>query len=97
MQGKDLAPVFDNPSHSVRDAAFSVNGKGFLLREDRWAYIEYGKNGSKGTALFDMEKDPSQFTNLAERPAHRKTAARLKAKLKEKLATVRENDLGHKD
>ena len=96
LQGKDLAPVFDDPSHSVRDAAFSVNGKGFLLREDRWAYIEYGKNGSKGAELFDMEKDPAQFTNLAKRPAHRKTVARLKAKLKEKLRAVRDNDLGLK-
>ena len=96
LQGKDLAPVFDDPSHTVRDAAFSVNGKGFLLREDRWAYIEYGKNGSKGAELFDMEKDPAQFTNLAKRPAHRKTAARLKARLKAKLAAVRDNDLGLK-
>ena len=96
LQGKDLAPVFDDPSHTVRDAAFSVNGKGFLLREDRWAYIEYGKGGSKGAELFDMEKDPAQFTNLAKRPAHRKTVARLKAKLKEKLRAVRDNDLGLK-
>ena len=96
LQGKDLAPVFDDPSHSVRDAAFSVNGKGFLLREDRWAYIEYGKGGSKGAELFDMEKDPAQFTNLAKRPAHRKTVARLKAKLKAKLEAVRDNDLGLK-
>ena len=96
LQGKDLAPVFDDPSHSVRDAAFSVNGKGFLLREDRWAYIEYGKGGSKGAELFDMEKDPAQFTNLAKRPAHRKTVTRLKAKLKAKLEAVRDNDLGLK-
>ena len=96
LQGKDLAPVFDDPSHTVRDAAFSVNGKGYLLREERWAYIEYGKNGAKGAELFDMEKDPGQYTNLVDKLAHRKTAARLKAKLKAKLAAVRDNDLGLK-
>ena len=96
LQGKDLAPVFDDPSHTVRDAAFSVNGKGYLLREDRWAYIEYGKNGAKGAELFDMEKDPGQYTNLVDKPAHRKTATRLKTKLKAKLAAVRDNDLGLK-
>lgn len=36
LQGKDISPVFDNPKHEVRDAAFSVNEKGFLLREHDW-------------------------------------------------------------
>ena len=65
LQGKDISPVFDNPKHEVRDAAFSVNGKGFLLREHDWAYIQYGEDGNKGIELFDMNKDPKQYTNLA--------------------------------
>ena len=96
LQGKNLAPVFDDPSHTVRDAAFSANGKGFLLREERWAYLQYGEKGAKGAQLFDMEKDPGQYTNLAGKPAHKKTVARLKAKLKAKLEAVRANDLGLK-
>ena len=43
-----------------------------------------------------MEKDPGQYTNLAGKPAHKKTVARLKAKLKAKLEAVRANDLGLK-
>lgn len=55
LQGKDISPVFDNPKHEVRDAAFSVNGKGFLLREHDWAYIQYGEDGNNGIELFDTK------------------------------------------
>lgn len=34
----------------------------YALRTDRWAYMRY-KGGEE--ELYDMEKDPSQFTNLA--------------------------------
>lgn len=91
IQGKDLSPIFENPAHEVRDAAFSVNGKGYLLREDRWAYIGYDRGGEE---LFDMKKDPQQYTNLASDPEHAATRDRLRAKLKAKLTEVRTNDLG---
>ena len=70
LQGKDLSPMLDNPTHSVRDAAFCVNGKGFLIREDKWAFIQYGENGAKGIELFDMVKDPKQYTNLFKNPEY---------------------------
>jgi iduronate 2-sulfatase len=91
IQGKDLSPVFENPAHEVRDAAFSVNGKGYLLREDRWAYLGYDQGGEE---LFDMAEDPHQYTNLASDPNHTATRDRLRAKLKAKLTEVRTNDLG---
>ena len=37
LQGKDISGMLDDPSVEVRDAAFSVNGRGFLLRSHRWA------------------------------------------------------------
>ena len=43
--------------------------------------------------LFDMEKDPEQYTNLAEVPEHAPIVARFKAKLTDKLREVRDNDL----
>ena len=57
--------MLKNPEHEVREAAFCVNGRGFLLREKNWAYIQYAENASKGIELFDMQKDPKQYTNLA--------------------------------
>ena len=68
------------PNHEVRDAAFSVNGRGFLLREDKWAYIQYAENAAKGIELFDMETDPQQYTNLANSPEHQASGRTLQAK-----------------
>lgn len=95
LQGKDLTPIFDNPKHSVRDAAFSVSGSsgGFLLREDKWAYIQYGEDASKGIELFDMHADPHQFVNLAIREDHRSIVDQFKTKMAERLKRVRTNDL----
>ncbi len=98
LQGKNLTPLLDDPKQTVRDTAFSVapSSKGFLLREDRWAYIQYMEDASKGIELFDMQADPRQYTNLAERPEHAVTVARFQAKLAAKLKDIRSNDLTNK-
>ena len=46
IQGKSIAKLLDEPAHEVRDTAFSVAPmrKGFLLREERYAYIQYGED-----------------------------------------------------
>jgi len=95
VQGKDISKMFDDPNHEVRDAAFCVAPmrKGFLLRKDRYAYIQYGEDASDGIELFDTQTDPKQYTNLATSPEHRPIIARFKAKMEAKLKEVRDNDL----
>jgi iduronate 2-sulfatase len=93
LQGKDISKMMVDPKVKVRQAAFSVNGKGFLLREQDWAYIAYGKNGKGDEELFDMKKDPKQFTNLAKDPAHAEVVARFREQMAAKLKEVRTNDL----
>ena len=68
--------------------------KAFLLRDDRWAYIQYREDASRGIELFDMQADPGQFNNLAEKPDYAKVVAQFKARLTGKLQLVRNNDLG---
>jgi iduronate 2-sulfatase len=96
LQGKDISRMFDDPQHRVRDAAFSVapSSKGFLLREDKWAYIQYAEDASRGIELFDMDKDPQQYTNLAGKPEFTPVVERFQARLAAKLREVRDNDLG---
>lgn len=93
LQGKDISAMLDDPSHQARDAAFCVNGRGFLLREDKWAYIQYKEDAAGGIELFDMERDPKQYTNLAGMPDYEPVVARFKVKLAEKLRAIRDNDL----
>jgi iduronate 2-sulfatase len=95
LQGKNIAPLLDEPTHQVRDAAFSVapSSKGFLLREDQWAYIQYAEDASGGIELFDMVNDPKQYTNLAGKPEYSQVVDSFQAKLAAKLTAIRNNDL----
>ena len=95
LQGKDISIMLDDPKHTVRKAAFSVAPmrKGFLLREDKWAFIQYGETGKSGMELYNMKEDPKQYTSLAKDPAYQKTVTHFKAKMADKLLEVRTNDL----
>lgn len=96
IQGRNIAAMLDNPGQTVRQAAFSVAParKGFLLREDDWAYIQYEEDASGGVELFDMRRDPGQYTNLSDSPEHQATVDRFRHGLVEKLREIRDNDLG---
>ena len=91
IQGKDISGMLDDPAVKVRDAALS-SGKGRLLRTEKWALLDYGKKGE----LYDMEKDPKQYENLFDDPAHANTLASLKENLKVKLSEIADNDLSSK-
>jgi iduronate 2-sulfatase len=95
LQGQNLAPLFDDPARTVRDTAFCVapSSKGFLLRDDQWACIQYTEDASKGIELFDMVNDPKQNTNLAAKPEHAATVAAFKTRLAARLQAIRTNDL----
>lgn len=96
LQGKSLINTLDNPSNQIREMAFSVSqgGKSFLLRNENWAFIQYDEDAASGMELYDMNKDPQQYTNLALNPAYADTVAFFQEKLKKKLTEVRTNDLG---
>ena len=91
IQGKDISGMLDDPTVKVRDAALS-SGKGRLLRTEKWALLDYGKNGE----LYDMEKDPKQYDNLIGDSNYAETLAKLREKLKAKLSEIGENDLPSK-
>lgn len=95
LQGKDISKMLDDPSHVVRESAFSVAPmrNGFLMREDRYSYIQYEEDASSGIELFDMHVDPKQNTNLADSPEHQTTVDRFKRQMMKKLQEVRDNDL----
>jgi iduronate 2-sulfatase len=95
LQGKNIAAMFDDPSHSVRETAFCVapSSQGFLLRDDKWAYLQYAEDASKGIELFDVHADPHQFTNLAGKSEFADVVKDYQTKLAAKLHEVRSSDL----
>ena len=95
LQGRDISVMLDDPTAQVRDAAFSTapSRKAFLLREDRYAFIQYGEDAANGMELFDMDNDPKQYTNLVGQEAHTHVVDRFRKQMQAKLAEIRDNDL----
>lgn len=97
IQGKSLVQALDDPNQEIREFAFSVSlyrgNESFLLRTDKWAYIQYEKDAGAGIELYDMHLDPNQFNNLAYYPQYQHVVNDFKSKLKNKLKEVQTNDL----
>jgi len=89
VQGKSFARLLDQPdAPGTRTDAFVQDGSDFCLRTDKWALMKYGapKTDEGVYMLYDMEKDPGQFTNLAGKPAYAEIESELKQRLDERMA-----------
>lgn len=93
LQGEDISDMLTSPDLEVRDASFSVNGRGYLLRSKKWAYIQYGAAGKGGEELFDMERDPQQYTNLAGDQKYVEQLKLMRKQMDSKISAVLTNDL----
>lgn len=84
VQGKSLVPIIKDASATIREASYTWYNANDSLRTKRWAYIRY-RDGKE--ELYDMDKDPKQFDNLAmtsEPPAElEKMREMLQERLKE--------------
>ncbi len=88
LQRKSLMPILKNPSATVRDTALSIHNRdpGGGLRAANWHYMNYG---DKGEELYDMIKEPHQYTNVANDPAYATMLKQARAKFKARMAAAR--------
>ena len=84
-QGKDISALFDDPTKTVRDYAVC----GALLRSERWAYIYNKSNGE----LYDMQKDPKQYTNLFKNPEYDKILTMMQSAYAKRKGEIQNCDL----
>ncbi|MFT5301150.1 MAG: iduronate 2-sulfatase [Mariniblastus sp.] len=76
-----------------KSRAFTVSTKGGVsLRTEKWRYTEWGKGRSKDVELYDLTKDPQEFTSVASDPAYQEALAKMAKQLAaKKLAAGFEN------
>lgn len=86
VQGRDLDPILKNPSASVRLGALTLLQGSHGLRTERWAYMRYRKGEEE---LYDMKKDPGQFTNLAKDESYSKTKSELRSLLNRRIKSLK--------
>ncbi|MEZ6147901.1 MAG: sulfatase-like hydrolase/transferase [Planctomycetaceae bacterium] len=66
LQGQDISPMLDDPTHTVREARLSVAPRERAPPADNdWAYIQYEEDASAGIGCSTHTLDRSQFHNLA--------------------------------
>jgi choline-sulfatase len=109
LQGKSLVPLLDGKTQKHRDQVFVeyAENEEACIRTDRWQ-LNYGtgkrerQDGyqtgkplpGRTVMLFDNDKDPGQFTNLAARAEHAKLVEELMSKLADHLKrTARQPEL----
>ena len=64
LEGKSLVPLLKRPKSKWDPALITYQQGNHAVRSDRYRYIKY-KNGDE--ELYDLEKDPNEWTNIAFR------------------------------
>jgi arylsulfatase A-like enzyme len=90
LDGKSLKPVIEGKASGVRDTLFlAYRDVQRAIRDSRWKLIRYPQVNV--TQLFDLQNDPHELVNLADRPENAERIKSLTAEMKKWQA-----DLGDK-
>jgi len=72
-----LRPLLGDPNAKWDRPALTTHGRlNHTVRSEKWRYIRYSDGGEE---LYDREKDPLEWTNLAAKPQLAKVKAELAA------------------
>ena len=88
LSGISLRPQLNDVTAKTKPHEFIMGSpKGYTIRTERYAYTEWRKKLTKTdhAMLYDLKKDPQQFTNLVDDPAYEGIRQELKAKLDQEL------------
>lgn len=81
LEGINLRPLLDDPWRPWKKAAFTQVRRGreagYTARTERWRYTEWA-GGARGAELYDHSRDPGEYRNLADDPAHARVRSEMK-------------------
>ncbi len=81
LQGVSLVPLLEDPKRAWDRPAFTqIRREEFMgrsVRTERWRYVEWD-DGKQGVQLYDHDRDPKEYVNLALDPKHAETVQAMK-------------------
>lgn len=81
LDGVSLEPLLSNPNAKWNRVALSTVGRGtHTVRDDRWRYTRYFDGSEE---LYDLSKDPNEWTNLIANPEYADIAKKLAREIPE--------------
>ena len=87
LEGKSFAAVVENGNLPFKDQVYAVtrraNKMGRMVKNKAWRYIEWD-HGKHGAELYDQEKDPNEYFNLAQNKEYADVVTEMKVLLGEK-------------
>jgi uncharacterized sulfatase len=85
LPGRSLRPLLEDPRAPWDKPAFTQVWRGrfpgYSVRTERWRYTEWD-NGRRGRELYDHDRDPHEYHNLAADPARAEVVRELRALLR---------------
>ncbi|MCE6987560.1 sulfatase [Dyadobacter sp. CY323] len=91
LQGKSLTPLLKYPDAIWDKPAYTQVRRGEIfgrsVRSERFRYTEWDE-GKAGVELYDHQKDPNEFTNLAKDNAYLITVAEMATLLKKGFPAI---------
>jgi iduronate 2-sulfatase len=67
LDGQSFGPLLKDPTAPGKPAAFCRGANGRTVRTARWRYIERSDGSHE---LYDHDRDPAEYYNVADRPEH---------------------------
>lgn len=87
VQGRSFAELFDRPEQAFREAAYSRYMAADAIITDRFSYTRF--HGGKSRMLYDLENDPSENENVADKPDYAETIERMSVLLDRRMDEAR--------